>query len=101
MLVFFDDMISKYYDNSLYPIDSTALAQSILTLTRFSEYELAEKIALWAIQNMQSKKGYFYYQNHKLLKNKISYMRWSNAWMLLALSKLLYEKQSQKLDLND
>jgi len=38
---------------------------------------------------MWSKKGYFYYQKHRFYTNKISYMRWSQAWMLLAISRNL------------
>jgi hypothetical protein len=40
---------------------------------------------------MWSEKGYFYYQVLPLIKNRIAYMRWSQAWMLLALSMLLSE----------
>jgi hypothetical protein len=38
---------------------------------------------------MQDKKGYFYYQKFPFFTNKISYMRWGQAWMLLAISSLL------------
>ncbi|MBC8486163.1 MAG: delta-aminolevulinic acid dehydratase [Bacteroidetes bacterium] len=80
----------KYFDNSIYPIDSTAAAQSIITLLRFSYLEKAWQVAEWMIQNMQSNEGYFYFQKHKLYTNRINYMRWSNAWMFLTLSQLLY-----------
>jgi hypothetical protein len=39
---------------------------------------------------MQDKEGYFYYQIYPLIINKIPYMRWGQAWMLLALSTLDY-----------
>ena len=51
----------------------------------------AEKIAKWTIENMQDEKGYFYYQKWPFLTNKIAYMRWGQAWMMLALS-TLFEK---------
>jgi hypothetical protein len=87
---FFENgIIPKYYNNSIYPVDSTAVAQSILTLTRFGYIDKAKKIALWMIQNMQDYRGFFYYQKHKYYTNKISYMRWSNAWMFVALSFLM------------
>jgi hypothetical protein len=91
---FYDNMIPKYYSNSLYPIDSTSVAQSILTLCRFGYLDLAENVVEWTFENMYSGKGYFYYQKHKYYTNKISYMRWSNAWMFLALSYFLYRKQN-------
>lgn len=87
---FKDNIIPKYYNNSLYPIDSSSMAQSIITLTNFNYFKIALDIAQWSISNMQDRDGYFYYQNHRLYTNKISYMRWSNAWMFNALSKLLY-----------
>ena len=40
------------------------------------------------------KAGYFYYQIQPYYKNKIPYMRWSQAWMLLALATLLEQKDS-------
>ena len=87
---FTEDSIPKYFNDSTYPIDTTAAAQSILTLTRFSCIEKAIKVSVWMIQNMQSKEGYFYFQKHRFYKNKISYMRWSNAWMYLALTDLIF-----------
>lgn len=87
---FTENNIPKYFNNSTYPIDTTAAAQSILTLTRFSYLEKAVKVSEWMINHMQHKEGYFYFQKHRFYKNKINYMRWSNAWMYLALSNLIY-----------
>jgi hypothetical protein len=89
---FQDNEIPKYYENKLYPIDATAVAQSVMTLARFGNSELAIKIAEWSIGNLVSSTGYFYFQKNKFYKNKISYMRWVNAWMFTALSYLLYTK---------
>jgi len=88
---FIDNCIPKYYGNIMFPIDSTAAAQSIITACRFNRYNLAKKIVVWMIENMQDSDGYFYYQKHRLFKNKISYMRWSNSWMFFALSYFLYK----------
>lgn len=86
---FIDGSIPKYYSNRTYPIDTTAAAQSILTLVRFGQSEKAVGIAQYMISEMQDPKGFFYYQKHKFWTNKISYMRWSNAWMYAALGALL------------
>jgi len=83
---FENDGKPKYFNNKTYPVDSTSAAQSIITLTRIGRKDLAEKVLLWFIYNMQSNKGYFYYQKHKFYTNKISYIRWSNTYILLALS---------------
>ena len=93
---FHNGEIPKYYENSLYPVDSTAIAQSILTLARFGNQDLAVKAAFWGIENMSCDKGYFYFQKTKMYFNKISYMRWVNAWMLTALSYLLYKIKISK-----
>ena len=47
------------------------------------------------MENMRDREGYFYYQVQPFYKNRISYMRWSQAWMLLALSTLLEHDSRQ------
>lgn len=88
--LFHNDGTPKYYDNRTYPIDIHCPGQLIVTLSnlhKFKEYkDIAEKVINWAIDNMQDKKGYFYYQLKKGISSKISYMRWSNAFMFNALS---------------
>jgi rhamnogalacturonyl hydrolase YesR len=90
---FTQEGLSKYYNNSIYPIDIHAPAQLIITLIklgRFKEYEkLAEKVLSWTILNMQSQEGFFYYQIHKYFSSRIPYMRWAQAWMFYALSEYL------------
>jgi hypothetical protein len=90
---FRDDGAAKYFHNKTYPIDIHAVAQSIITLIEFqdldqSNIDLAHRVFEWAINNMWDERGYFYYQITPYYKNKISYMRWSQAWMLLALTTL-------------
>ncbi len=91
-----EDGRPKYYHNSLYPIDIHCSAQGIVTCLKLREYDdrsvpFAKKIAEWAIDNMQDNEGYFYYQKTRWYTNKIPYMRWSQAWMFYALSKLSHE----------
>ncbi|MBU0910755.1 MAG: hypothetical protein KJ717_14400, partial [Proteobacteria bacterium] len=86
----------KYYNDSLYPIDIHCSAQGVVTCLRLREIdkrskEMAKKIAYWAIENMQDKEGFFYYQKWKWYTNKIPYIRWSQAWMFYALSYLIAE----------
>jgi hypothetical protein len=83
----------RYYHNGLYPIDAHSIAQTIVTLVELKgldDHNLARAIAVysWGIDNMQSSEGYFYYQRGRFVKNRISYMRWSQAWMLYALTVL-------------
>jgi hypothetical protein len=87
------DEIPKFYDKNIWPIDCTSASQSIMSMIRFGYIETAENVANWMIDNMQDKKGYFYFRKFKTYTSQISYMRWSNAWMFVALSKLLYIKK--------
>ena len=87
---FNEDGSPKYYHNQQYPIDIHCPGQLFVTLHRlgkFDEYrELAAKVLEWTVKNMQDRRGYFYYQLKKGISSKISYMRWSNAFMFNALS---------------
>lgn len=93
---FLEDGTPKYYPNRVYPLDIHSAAQAVIFFSKMgSEYkELAEKIIVWMITNMQDEEGYFYYQKRRFCKIKIPYMRWSQAWTFLALSTYLrsYEK---------
>ena len=76
-----------------YPIDIHNQAQGIITFKMVGKiFNISEKldqtIASWTVNNMQDDNGYFYYQKFKNHTNKIPYMRWSQAWMFLALSYL-------------
>lgn len=93
---FNNDGSPKYYDNQQYPIDIHCPGQLLVTLHRlhkFEKYEdLADKVLNWTIDNMQDPKGFFYYQLKKGISSKIPYMRWSNAFMLYAISYYLLDK---------
>jgi hypothetical protein len=58
--------------------------------------ELINKVLNWTINNMQSKKGYFYFQKKKGITSKIAYMRWAQAWMFYAFSIYFIHEQKQK-----
>ena len=80
-----------------WPIEIHNQSQGIITLCKHSNdsrnlIPFAEKIAKFTISNMQSRRGYFYYQKWPIITNKIPYMRWSQAWMLLALFELMQKR---------
>lgn len=87
--------ISKYYNNKTYPIDIHAPAQLIVTLSKVDKFEknikLINNVLNWTIENMQSKKGFFYYQKKKIFTSKIPYIRWAQAWMFYAYSHYFLE----------
>jgi rhamnogalacturonyl hydrolase YesR len=81
-----------------FPIDIHNQSQGIITFSRLSSFDpgyldFAGIIASWTIKMMQSQKGYFYYRLNKRFPNRIPYIRWSQAWMLLALTFLLSGSQ--------
>ncbi|HEY5587819.1 MAG TPA: delta-aminolevulinic acid dehydratase [Candidatus Paceibacterota bacterium] len=97
---FTDEGVPKYYSNSVYPIDIHAPAQLVITLSKLGKFnerkELLDKVLNWTILNMQSDKGYFYYQKNKYFTSKIPYMRWAQAWMFYALSEYLLQAEEQQ-----
>lgn len=95
---FFPDGRSLWRIPREYPVEIHNQGQGVITFLNFAnpenEYgEFAKKIAEWTINNMQDKKGYFYYRKLKNYTIKLSYMRWSNAWMFVALERMITKKK--------
>lgn len=91
---FRDDGAPRYFHDRTYPIDVHCVAQSIITLLAFRDLrednvELAQSMSRWAMEHLWDERGYFYYRKLRYGTIRISYMRWGQAWMLLALSTLL------------
>jgi hypothetical protein len=91
---FREDAAPRYFHDRAYPLDIHCVAQSILTLLAFRDLDpgnvqLAGSVFDWAMKHMWDERGFFYYRVLRLCTIRTSYMRWSQAWMLLALSALL------------
>ena len=91
---FLDDGWPKYYSDDPYPADAHAGASAIVTFLELSELDpnalrRAEDVARWTIDNLRDAQGFFYYQKRRFYTVRKPYMRWSQAWMLYALSRLL------------
>ena len=84
---FTDDCVPKYFDTSLYPIDATACAQSILTLSRFGDAQSAVRVARWTAEHMVQADGSVLYQRRRRRVNAIPYVRWSAAGAFCALAR--------------
>ncbi len=95
---FTEEGISKYYNNQTYPVDIHAPAQLVITLQKMGELsrnrDLVEKVLLWTVEQMQSPKGYFYYQKRKGISSRIPYIRWAQAWMFYAFSHYFFDLES-------
>ena len=91
---FLADGWPKYYDDSLYPADAHAAATAIVTLVELRVLDddalsLAKTIAAWTFRNLRDDRGFFYYQRRRFYTIRTPYMRWTQAWMLYALARLL------------
>src|SRR5687767_13538514 len=84
----------KYYDDNPYPADAHAAASAIVTLVECRKLDetslnMAQNIARWTIENLRDERGFFYYQRRRFYTIRKPYMRWTQGWMLYALSRLL------------
>jgi hypothetical protein len=99
----FDFYLRHFFlHDKTYPIDIHCVAQSIITLTSLRERDsdcvsLANRVLEFALRRMWDERGFFYYRVLRFATIRTSYMRWSQAWMLLALATLLTES-SQTAD---
>jgi hypothetical protein len=87
----------KYYHDDPYPADAHAAASAIVTFLECAELDknalsLARNVAAWTIQNLRDSRGFFYYQRRRFYTVRKPYMRWTQAWMLYALARLLEEQ---------
>jgi uncharacterized protein YyaL (SSP411 family) len=88
------DGAPRYFHDRTYPIDIHSVAQSIVTLTELQDLDsrslqLADKVFRWAMAHMWDERGFFYYRVQRLCTIRTSYMRWSQAWMLAAMARLV------------
>jgi rhamnogalacturonyl hydrolase YesR len=91
---FGEDGCPAYYHNRVQPIDSQCAAQAIETLANFAavdpeSLELAQRVALWTIRNMQDPDGHFYYRCYPLMKARAPMLHWAQATTYRGLALLL------------
>jgi len=84
-----------------YPTDIHNQTQGIITFSRLANYgvvyrKFADVVADYTIENFRDSSAYFYYRRGRFWVNKISYMRWSQAWMLLALAELIFSSNAHE-----
>jgi hypothetical protein len=98
---FLADGWPKYFHDRLYPADAHSAGAGIIALLELRELDddslaLAVQIARWAIHNLQDPRGFFYYQRRRFYTVRTPYMRWSQAWMLYALARLLETMNAER-----
>ena len=89
----------KYYHDDPYPADAHAAASAVVTFLECVELDknarqLAQNVASWTIRNLRDNRGFFYYQRRRFYTVRKPYMRWTQAWMLYALARLLEDQSN-------
>lgn len=93
---FREDGAPRYFHDRTFPVDIHCMAQSIITLLSLRDLDpanvpLARSAFEWAMNHLWDERGFFYYRVLRFCTIRIPYMRWGQAWMLLAMSMLLCE----------
>jgi hypothetical protein len=93
-MFFESDGTPRYCHDKTYPIDIQCAAQGIDTLSFCSDEDpscqhIACQVADWTIDNMQDRRGYFYYRQYPVFKATTPYIHWGQATMFKALAMLL------------
>jgi hypothetical protein len=87
---FLPDGTVKYYDNSIWPLDTHSVAQALLTLRTVGsgdeDLRLATRVFKRAVHTLyMPRERRFVYQKGKLMTNRINYLRWTQAWAFYAI----------------
>jgi polysaccharide biosynthesis protein VpsJ len=88
---FLVDGTVKYYNDSVWPLDTHSVAQAIVTLLKTGDqagdFTLADRVLDRALKTLYlPDKKRFVYQKGRWLTNRINYLRWTQAWAFYALS---------------
>jgi hypothetical protein len=83
----------SFYPDRPYPVDLHAVAHTILALRALEPRcrgaaPLAGTLGAWSLRVMRDEDGSFYYRQDGDRTDRSRYMRWTQAWMLLALAEL-------------
>jgi polysaccharide biosynthesis protein VpsJ len=88
---FEEDGTVKYYADCTWPLDTHSVSQAVLTLLKLgdgaTDLEIVNRVLHRAMETLYlSSERRFVYQVTRLSKNKINYLRWTQAWAFYALS---------------
>ena len=96
---FHHDGRSYYRIPSQWPVEIHNQAQGIISFSRWGktdrQFNLAQSIIDYSVKSMRSSKGFFYYKKYPWITIKTPFMRWSQAWMFLALEEFLLKNEAK------
>jgi hypothetical protein len=92
------DGAARYFHDRTYPIDAHSVAQTLLTLIEFADLDpdapaAADRVAAWSLAHLWDPRGFFRYRKLRFGGIGTSYMRWTQAWMLLAFANLVAHRR--------
>jgi uncharacterized protein YyaL (SSP411 family) len=83
------DGAPKFEHDRSRPYDAHAAAQALITLVRADDPNargVATRLYGWTMERLYDRSGYFYRREGRLFDDETPYMRWSQAWMCVALA---------------
>jgi hypothetical protein len=91
---FLADGWPKYYHSSAHPADAHAAGAAAVACAELRDAEpdapeLGRRVARWAVRELFDPRGFFRYQRRRFYTVRTPYMRWSQAWMMYGLARLL------------
>jgi hypothetical protein len=97
---FLADGWPKYYHHTAHPADAHSAGAAVVACAELQDLEpdaleLATRVARWAVRQLYDSRGFFYYQKRRLHTVRTPYMRWSQAWMMYGLARLLEGKRQE------
>jgi hypothetical protein len=96
---FFNGPAVGFTPRAPFPIDQHAVAHAIIAAHALSPRiadagALATRLGRWSLAEMRAPDGAFYYRRTARGIDRAKYMRWTQAWMLLALAELAAARQA-------
>jgi len=96
---FLADGRPKYYHRAAYPSDAHSAGAAVVAFAELKDsepdaYESARRTALWALRELFDRRGFFYYRRQRFYTVRTPYMRWSQAWMMYALARVIEVQES-------
>ena len=91
----------RYYPDRAFPVDIQCAAQAIDTFSLFGDdddqaLDDAVRVALWTIDNMQDRRGFFHYRQYPMVTSRTPYFHWGQATTFKALAHLLWRLEVRR-----
>ncbi|WP_229121347.1 antibiotic ABC transporter permease [Halapricum desulfuricans] len=83
------DGAPRFDESAAYPRDIHAATQGILVFTYAGEFGRARTVIQWVLDNLYVGDGRYYFRKHRFYTQRITLMRWCQAWMAYALAEHL------------